>query len=120
MYIFLVYQRTLFYILSLKLIMKILFLILLCFLGSISLAQSNKGKSGVSVVTVKTQSVLGSNLGYYVKFKNNSSSPVDGLKWTATFTDNFGKSLGTRSGQWQSGNFISAIKPGDTTPRSRK
>ena len=95
--------------------MKILFLTLLCFLGSISLAQSNKGKSGVSVVSVKTQSVFGANLGYYVQFKNNSSSPVDGLKWTATFTDNFGKSLGTRSGQWQSGNFISAIKPGDTT-----
>ena len=100
--------------------MKPLLLTLLCFVGSISLAQSNKGKSGVSVVSVKTQSVLGANLGYYVQFKNNSSSPVDGLKWTATFTDNFGKSLGTRSGQWQSGNFISAIKPGDTTPRSRK
>jgi hypothetical protein len=85
----------------------IFFIALLSFATSYK-AQSNKGKSGVSVESVKTQSVLGSNLGYYVQFKNNSSQNVDGLKWTATFTDNFGKVLGTRSGQWQSGNFISA------------
>ena len=94
---------------------KYIFFIALLSLATSYKAQSNKGKSGVSVVSVKTQSVLGANLGYYVQFKNNSSSPVDGLKWTATFTDNFGKSLGTRSGEWQSGNFISAIEPGDTT-----
>ena len=95
--------------------MKALFFTILCFLGSIAIAQKNQGKSDVSVVSVKTQRVLGANLGYYVQFKNNSSSPVDGLKWTATFVDNFGKVLGTRSGEWQSGNFISMIKPGDKT-----
>lgn len=96
--------------------MKNIFLALaLCLISFCGLSQTNKGKSGVSVVGTKTQNVLGASLGYYVEFKNNSGKEVDGIKWTATFTDNFGEVLGTREGKWQSGNFISNIAPGETT-----
>lgn len=96
--------------------MKNIFLTLvLCLISVVGISQSNKGKSGVSVVDTKTQNVLGASLGYYVEFKNNTGKKVDGIKWTATFTDNFGEVLGTREGKWQSGNLISSIKPGEST-----
>ena len=89
--------------------------LLLCIISIAGVSQTNKGKSGVSVVGTKTQNVLGANLGYYVEFKNNGGKKVDGIKWIATFTDNFGEVLGTRNGKWQSGNIISSIEPGKIT-----
>jgi len=96
--------------------MKNLFLTLvLCFISIVGISQTNKGKSGVSIVVAKTQNFLGASPGYYVEFKNNGNKKVDGIKWIATFTDNFGEVLGTREGKWQSGNFISTIEPGEST-----
>ncbi len=95
--------------------MKPFFLIAFLFSTTIVNAQSNNGMSDVNIVSVKTQSVFGVNMGYYVEFKNNSSKKVDGIKWQALFTNNFGDKLGEREGSWQSGNFISEIKPGGKT-----
>ena len=96
--------------------MKTIFSILMfCLIPILGISQTNKGKSGISVVDTKTQNVLGVNLGYYVEFKNNTLKKVDGIKWIATFTDNFGEILGTREGKWQSGNLISSIEPGEST-----
>ena len=97
-------------------IMKNTFLtLLLCIISIAGISQTNKGKSEVGVVGTKTQNILGANLGYYVEFKNNGGKKVDGIKWIATFTDNFGEVLGTRDGKWQSGNIISSIGPGKST-----
>lgn len=94
---------------------KILSLLLLA-LPFLSTAQTkHTGKSGVKVVKTSTQSVFGRCLGYYVVFENKSKRPVDGIKWKATFTNNFGEVLGVRKGDWQSGNFITPIKPGKKT-----
>ena len=96
---------------------KILFSLLFLILPLLSNAQNfkHKGKSGVVAVSTGTQNVFGRSIGYYVKFKNNSNKKVDGLKWKATFTNNFGEILGVKEGMWQSGNFISPIGPGSTT-----
>ncbi len=96
---------------------KILFSLLFLILPLLSNAQNfkHKGKSGVVAVSTGTQTVFGRSIGYYVKFKNNSNKKVDGLKWKATFTNNFGEILGVKEGMWQSGNFISPIGPGSTT-----
>ena len=94
---------------------KFFSILMLCLIPILGISQTNKGKSGVSVVSTKTQNVLGASLGYYVEFKNNTDKKVDGIKWTATFTNNFGEVLGTREGDWQSGNFISSIEPGEST-----
>jgi hypothetical protein len=94
---------------------NIILTLLLCFISITGISQTNKGKSGVNVVLAKTQNVFGVSPGYYVKFTNTSNKKVDAIKWTATFTDNFGEVLGTRDGKWQSGNFISSIEPGEST-----
>lgn len=94
--------------------MKNLFLAVTLFFSIAAASQENKGKSGVSVVSTKTQNLLGTNI-YYVEFKNESDKEVDGIKWIATFTDNFGELLGKKEGKWQSGNIIPNIKPGETT-----
>lgn len=95
---------------------KITFIFLLILFPFISNAQlKHNGKSGINVVNTGTQTVLGRCLGYYVKFENKTSKKVDGIRWKATFTNNFGEVLGVREGEWQSGNFIPPIEPNGTT-----
>ena len=79
-----------------------------------SSGQSHESKCSLTVVKAYTQNTFGKNIGYYVDFKNNSGNSVDGIRWTARFYDNFGELKGKRDGQWQSGNFMSPIAPGDT------
>lgn len=89
---------------------------MLLFIPFINIAQTNhKGKSGINVVKTYTQNVLGRCLGYYVVFENKSGKTVDGIRWKATFVNNFGEVLGVRDGEWQSGNWISPLKLGETT-----
>jgi len=78
-----------------------------------ALGQSKK-KSGVYAKQAVTQNTLGVCLGYYVVFQNDSKRSVDGIRWKATFENNFGERIKTVEGQWQSGNFISPIKPGES------
>ena len=73
--------------------------------------ENNVGKLNVEVVKTYSQNVFGKSIGYYVEFKNNSDLEVDGIKWTASFYDNFGELKGKKEGSWQSGNIISPIKP---------
>ncbi len=75
----------------------------------------HKGLGNVKVVKTITQNILGKNVGYIVTFKNNANADVDGIKWKATFYDNFDEYKGTADGKWSSGNFISPIKKGETT-----
>jgi hypothetical protein len=85
------------------------------FLALIGNAQSHSDYGSVKVMSALTQNTFGFNVGYYAEFKNNSAKEVDGLKWKASFYDNFGDLKGTRDGEWQSGNFIDPIAPGDVT-----
>lgn len=93
------------------------YLALLLVLASFTFTEpKHVGKSGVKVVSATTQEILGRNVGYYVVFKNtNADKNVDGLRWDAIFSNNFGDNLGTKTGQWESGNLISPIKPDGET-----
>ena len=92
------------------------YLILILALISFSFTEpKHVGKSGIKVISASTQQILGINAGYYVKFKNNNKRNVDGLKWKAIFTDNFGEVKGERVGKWESGNLITPIEPGEET-----
>ena len=97
------------YMLKLKLI--VLFISLLA-LNTFS-QENNVGKLNVEVIKTYSQNVFGKSIGYYVEFKNNSDLEVDGIKWVASFYDNFGELKGKKEGSWQSGNIISPIKPGE-------
>jgi len=95
--------------------MKYLFLLLLLCSFTYTTGPKHVGLKGVKVLSASTQQILGRNVGYYVKFKNNSSKSVDGLKWKVTFTNNFGEVKGVREGKWESGNLITPIEPGEET-----
>lgn len=92
----------------------ILILSLFCSLKSFGQAK-HVGKSNIEVLKTYSQNVFGKNIGYYVEFKNNGKEDVDGLKWIASFYDNFGELKGKREGSWESGNIISPMKPGEST-----
>ena len=69
---------------------------------------------GLTVVKCYTQSVLGVNVGYYVKFRNKSGKTIDAVEWKANFYNNFEDYIGTRKGEWASGNFVSPIENEET------
>ena len=69
---------------------------------------------GLTVLKSYTQSVLGVNVGYYVKFHNKSGKAIDAVEWKANFYNNFEDYMGTREGEWSSGNFVSPIENEET------
>ena len=69
-------------------------------------AQAHHNKCGIIVKDVKTQVVLGRNIGYFLKLENTNEKTVDGISWTASFYDRFGTFKGKKEGTWTSGNFI--------------
>ena len=89
-----------------KLIVLLIPLILFSFKQYIP---KHKGIANVVVLNAYSQNILGKNVGYIVKFKNNSTSEVDALKWKAYFYDNFNDLKGESEGTWSSGNFINPI-----------
>ena len=95
-----------------KLILLSIPLILFSFTQDIP---KHQGMANVVVLKAYSQNVLGKNVGYIVKFKNNASSEVDAIKWKAFFYDNFDDLKGESDGMWSSGNFIKPIPKGETT-----
>ena len=69
---------------------------------------------GLTVEKSYTQSVLGVNVGYYVEFHNKSGKTIDAVEWNANFYNNFEDYMGTRKGEWSSGNFVSPIENEET------
>ena len=95
--------------------MRNLFLSLFLIAATFVSAQKHSNYGSVKVLSAYTQSTFGYNAGYYVEFKNNGTKSVDGMKWRARFYNNFGELVGSRDGQWQSGNFTKPIPVGGTT-----
>jgi hypothetical protein len=63
---------------------------------SVLKAQSNNEKCGIKIEDIKSQNVLGRNIGYIVKLENNNDKTVDGIAWTAFFYDRFGDLKGKK------------------------
>lgn len=94
---------------------KYLFLVnIFALSNSIVNAQSNKEKCGIKIQDIKSQNVLGRNIGYVVKFDNDNGKTIDGIGWTAFFYDRFGELKGQKEGTWTSGNFIKPVPPNST------
>lgn len=75
---------------------------------------------GVTVLESKTQMILGTNIGYYVKFHNNSSYEVDAIRYRVSFLDGFDDVLKSETKDWTAGNFLKAIKSGGSTIEMRR
>ena len=94
---------------------KYLFLVNLFALSfSIVNAQSNSEKCDVKIQDIKSQNVLGRNIGYVVKFDNDNEKTIDGIAWTAFYYDRFGELKGKKEGMWTSGNFIKPVPTNST------
>ena len=77
-------------------------------------AQSNSEKCDVKIQDIKSQNVLGRNIGYVVKFDNDNEKTIDGIAWTAFYYDRFGELKGKKEGTWTSGNFIKPVPANST------
>jgi hypothetical protein len=61
---------------------------------------------GLEVADAYTQEVLGKNIGFYVKFYNNSDKIIDAIKYKVIFKNGFNEIKGSKVFIWQAGNLI--------------
>ncbi len=92
---------------------KIVFMLIVFFLST-SLINQSDGKCGLEVLDAYTQEIMGKNVGFYVKFKNNSKKNIDAFDYKVKYFDGFGALKGTNEYRWQAGNLINDLEPGET------
>jgi hypothetical protein len=73
-----------------------------------------KNYCNIEIVQAYTQEVLGKNVGFFVRFKNNSEKEMDAIDYQVSFMNGFGEVKGQKQFSWQSGNLSKPIKPGQT------
>jgi len=88
----------------------VLFLLLICF----GYGLNNDGKCGLEIIDSYTQEIMGKNVGFYTKFKNNSKKSIDAFDYKVKYLDGFNEIKGTREFRWQSGNIIDELEPGES------
>ena len=66
---------------------------------------------GLEVADAYTQEVLGKNIGFYVKFYNNSDKTVDAIEYKVIFKNGFNEIKGSKVFTWQVGNLVGPMKP---------
>jgi hypothetical protein len=91
-----------------------LIVITIIFFLSTSLINQNDENCGLEVLDVYTQEIMGKNVGFYVKFKNNSSKKIDAFDYKVKYLDGFNELKGTNEYRWQAGNLINDLEPGET------
>jgi hypothetical protein len=91
-----------------------LFYFLVMFFLTVSMVTSKDGKCGLEILDSYTQEIMGKNVGFYVKFKNNSSKSIDAFDYRVKYLDGFNEVKGSKEYRWQSGNLIDELEPGET------
>lgn len=66
---------------------------------------------GLEITESYTQEVLGKNIGFYVKFYNNSSKTIDAIEYKVIFKNGFNEVKGSKVFTWQAGNLVGPMKP---------
>jgi hypothetical protein len=79
-----------------------------------SFVYRNGDKCGLQVIDTYTQEIMGKNVGFYVKFKNNSKKNIDAFDYKVKYFDGFGAFKGTNEYRWQAGNLIDELEPNET------
>ena len=91
-----------------------LFYFLVIFYLTVSMVTSRDGKCGLEILDSYTQEIMGKNVGFYVKFKNNSNKSVDAFDYRVKYLDGFNEVKGSKEYRWQAGNLIDELEPGET------
>lgn len=76
----------------------------------VNIIDSKENLCGLEVADAHTQEVLGKNIGFYVKFYNNSDKIIDAIKYKVIFKNGFNEIKGSKVFIWQSGNLIGPMK----------
>ncbi len=92
---------------------KFVFMLIVLF-HSTSLINQRDGKCGLEILSSYTQEIMGKNVGFYVKFKNNSKKNIDAFDYKVKYFDGFNELKGTNEYRWQAGNLIDDLEPGET------
>ncbi len=92
------------------------FVLFLCFIFTSSFVINKKFNNqeklcGLEVTDAYTQEVLGKNIGFYVKFYNNSSKTIDVIEYKVIFKNGFNEIKGSKVFTWQAGNLVGPMKP---------
>lgn len=66
---------------------------------------------GLETVQAYTQQVLGKNVGFFVRFKNDGDKTIDALEYDVTFKNAFDEIIGTKTFTWQASVIVGPIKP---------
>lgn len=92
---------------------NLVYLLVIFFLGA-SLVILKDGKCGLEILDSYTQEIMGNNVGFYVKFKNNSTKSIDAFDYKVKYLDGFNELKGSKEFSWQAGNLINDLEPGET------
>lgn len=88
--------------------------VIFCFSSTSFTFYTNRDTCGLEVVNAYTQEIMGKNVGFYVKFKNNSRKSVDAIDYKVKYLDGFNELKGTNEYRWQAGNLVDEVEPGET------
>ena len=91
-----------------------LFYFLVIFYLTVSMVTLRDGRCGLEILDSYTQEIMGKNVGFYVKFKNNSSKSVDAFDYRVKYLDGFNEVKGSKEYRWQAGNLIDELEPDET------
>lgn len=92
---------------------NLVYLLVIFFLTA-SWVNIKDGKCGLEILDSYTQEIMGKNIGFYVKFKNNSSKSIDAFDYRVKYLDGFNEVKGSKEFRWQAGNLIDELEPGET------
>ncbi|MFM7684187.1 MAG: hypothetical protein ACKO7P_15805 [Bacteroidota bacterium] len=92
---------------------NLVYLLVIFFLVT-SMVILKDGKCGLEILDSYTQEIMGKNVGFYVKFKNNSKKNIDAFDYKVKYLDGFNELKGTNEYRWQAGNLINDLEPGET------
>ncbi len=87
--------------------------ILLIFYVSFGFIPNDEVKCGLEILDSYTQEVFGKNVGFYLKFKNNSVKSIDAIDYRVDYLDGFNELKGSKNFRWQSGNLIDELEPNE-------
>lgn len=81
---------------------------------SLCYAQAEGPESKMEALKISPKIVLGNMISYSFQIQNNGDKPVDAVKWTAKFYDNFGELIDTKEDSFNAASKEESIPAGSS------
>ena len=79
---------------------------------SVGYVQAQSPESNMEVLKISPKIVLGNMISYSFQIQNNNDKPVDAVKWTVKFYDNFGELIDTKEDSFNAASKEESIPAG--------